>query len=113
MHLVEILLPVADSEGQPFDAQKYVVEELSSSSARLQSHGSDRQFDSDPYHFDGRRRMADDFRHFVKQCWRRPPTWPGLSRVPIARYFGWRYFLAVPGAAISECLLANRSDGIT
>ena len=31
MHLVEILLPVADNEGQPFDAHKYVVvrEELS------------------------------------------------------------------------------------
>ena len=31
MHLVEILLPVADNEGQPFDAHKYAVvrEELS------------------------------------------------------------------------------------
>ena len=31
MHLVEILLPVANNEGQPFDAYKYVVvrEELS------------------------------------------------------------------------------------
>ena len=31
MHLVEILLPVADNEGQPFDARKYAVvrEELS------------------------------------------------------------------------------------
>jgi hypothetical protein len=31
VHLVEILLPVADNEGQPFDTQKYVVvrEELS------------------------------------------------------------------------------------
>jgi hypothetical protein len=31
VHLVEILLPVANNEGQPFDAQKYVVvrEELS------------------------------------------------------------------------------------
>jgi hypothetical protein len=31
VHLVEILLPVADNEGQPFDAHKYVVvrEELS------------------------------------------------------------------------------------
>ena len=31
MHLVEILLPVGDNEGQPFDARKYAVvrEELS------------------------------------------------------------------------------------
>jgi hypothetical protein len=31
VHLVEILLPVADNEGQPFDAHKYAVvrEELS------------------------------------------------------------------------------------
>ena len=28
-------------------------------------------------------------------------------------FFGRHYFLAVPGAAISECFLASLSDGIT